>query len=498
MPSSPRVPVPPLVFALALLAYAATPWANVYSDGIHLARLVEASPQPYYNVLYVTLGWLVHRGLRPLLGWEAFEALRWMSLVCAAASAAVAARLARRAGWGARGQLGWGALFALTPGVWFFAQTVEVHGLQILGAALATELALVARGRERRIAIALVAAAALLVVLTHATAVLFVPALLALAQGADASRGVPVERLLRGKGLLWTLGSTALAAAVVWFLAFRVERSPWLRPVQAPVGFGVAYLERLRDDPLFGPGEMLSYVVDELVRPSGLLLPAALLGLFVAGRRRGAFGFLALLVPYFVLFLQSGVREGGGYFTTLYPLMLWLGAATCARLRLPRGAPFAAAVAAMLLLAQGLLAWRHRAQLDRGRDARAWIAEVEEVCPPGSVLVTVSLPRWHALSYSPARYAGTDLLRQFQLAPFSEVEAVAREWLGIIGNDVVSGKRTFLDADLFAGTDEPPYYSVFRRLLAEMPARLEPRPDRAGRPLMFEVLATDAGVDGGG
>ena len=477
-----------LVGLAALALFALSPPAPPFSDTIELTARVAGGPLPYYNLLYLPLGWLVHRALLPLLAWSAFEALRWTSIVCAAAAAGVAARLARRAGWGPAGTLLFGLLFALTPGVWFFARTVEVHALQLLGAALATELALAARGSRTPRALALVGAGALLAAVTHATSLLLVPALVWLARRREPGRGLP----LAAPASMVPLAAMALAALagalVVRELAGSATVPPALKPLRTLVAFGELYVQRLSGEPLFGPLEVWGYFQDELVRPAGLLLAGALLGLLVPGRRRASLAALALFAPYFLVFFQSGVREGGGYFVSLHPALLWLTARTGLALRARIGAgPALAALAAAVAL-QGTLAWRHQRPLLEARDAREWIAEVERVAPPRSVLVTVSLPRWHAMSHSASRYEGTDVLRSFQLVPFSEAEDVARHWLSLVAGDVLAGKRTFLDADLFDDPDEPPYYPILRRVLAGFPARLEPRLDSHGRPILYEVL----------
>ena len=219
-----------LVFGPALALYLATGSDHFFSDGVHLTAMVEGGPRPYYNLLYVPLGWALDRGLGASIGLDVAGSLRLLSALSVALSAGLLALALRRRGTGPWVAAAWLTAFVLAPSIRFFATTIEVHALQLLGLSCATLLALSAARLPRRAALLRVGAAVALALSVHLTSVLLVPALLLAAKGTGGEHGLslkpgPILGLLAAAVvlaplLLWLGGGVAmLQLCVDLFLA---------------------------------------------------------------------------------------------------------------------------------------------------------------------------------------------------------------------------------------------------------------------------------------
>jgi hypothetical protein len=490
----PRLALALAVFASALALYGLTRQTVAFSDGVLMAaRVARDGPVPYYNVLYLPLAWAFTTLLRPLAGWDAYVALGWFSAACGAASAVVLLRSLARSGIATGTAVGWIAVFALTPGVWFFATTAEVHALQLLGVCVAVDLALAARTRTPARALGLVLLASALALLAHLTTVLLLPGLLVLASGGAPGRGLRLGAIPARAWIATAAALLAGAAALAWVFSSDSERLARTNPLQMLVVFGREYARRMASGGLYAPDEVVAFLDAELVRPAALLLLAPFLGLAArrAHRLLVATGVAAL--PYLVLLPQGGVREGGAYYLSLYPLFVLAGAVATDELRQRWPGPawgiaLAVALGALGALgAQGALAWRRIERWADQIDPRVWAERVAAIAPPESDVFTVSLPRWHALLQE-GKYGGIDLRRELELVPRSLWDQEVRAWLGIAGGDLRAGRRVYLDADLFDDPDAPPFFRRFAEILGETPVRLEPRPPDVEHPLLYEVI----------
>ena len=469
------------VFAIALFVFALIPDLPPFSDGIFLAERVRSGWTPYYNAFYLPLGWLFHRVGEQGFDWNPDQSLLWFARASCAASAVVGWRVGRRFGLGPQESFAGALLLTLTPSVLFFANVVEVHSLQLLGALVATELALIAREKPPLVAVALVLVGALLGVLTHLTSVLFVPVLVWLAVGSDA-RGFPLARFVTRRTVVPSfLGLGALAAAA-WQLGSRVEDSTWLAPVRWLYVFGDMLRDRFASGDFFGPAESARYLWLEFVLPSGLLVALLLVALLVRATRREALVLVLLALPFLAIFSQGGIWEGGAYFLALWPLVIVMGLDAGCQLSSDRRVR--AGVLVALLIVQGTLGWRYVASKRDGLDARAFARAVATHCPAGSLVATNSLPAWHSLAFSEASVEAFDLGRDLQMAPRSRWETICRDRLGQIGRHARSA-RTFLAAGLLHDDHPLGHYQAFRSVLATVPVELVPIPSEA--PVVYEI-----------
>lgn len=465
---------PAVCFSLAFVLYGLTRRAGTFSDAVQLAERVREGPTPYYNALYLPLGWAFHAALAPLLAWDTWQALAWLSVASGALAVALCWRMLEGSGASLAARAAWCGLFALAPAVWFFAASVEVHALQLACVTGATLLA--ARAREAPSARApfLVAAALLLALVGHLSTVLLAPALVLLALGRREGRGLAL-RALPWRALLGAAAAVALVLVLVG-VAFRSFGEGRKGPLEM-LGFFWTFLRaRVRESGLFPAGEVASYLRRELVAPAGLLSAALVLGLAPRDRR---LALATALAPYVLVLPQGGIRENGAYYLSLLPIGVLAGARALAGWR------GAGAVLALALVPQAVLGWRAAVADGGGEDARVWAVEVRRLCPEGSVLYTATLPRWHAASYVVPPFEAVDVWRVLEMMPSSAWDLYAEVSVQEVRKGLAAGKRVFADVDLFEGPDRPE--SVRRLAAAFERAFPERKPVPAAGALVLEL-----------
>ena len=471
--------LPLFVFAAAFLLYALTRRPGTFSDAVMLAQRVEVGATPNYNALYLPLGWAFHRGLQPLLGWDAFTALSWLSVLAGAASAALLCRMLQRFVSEPLALFGWCLLFLLAPGVWFFSASVEVHAIQLACVTFATSLAWRARTAAPGRAPILLALALWIGLLGHLTSVLLMPAWFLLALGDGSGRGLGWRRESR-KGWSLAIGvSLALVAAVIG--VFRSFGSQHKDPFEMFSFFAKYMQARFEGGGLFAAAEVADFLGQELVVPAGLLLLVGLIALFQRGDKRLSLAVLVAVLPYLVVLPFGGIRENGAYYLSLFPLFV-LGAAKVVQ---ARSAGHAAGLALVFLaFVQAFLGWRH--VKDPGEDAREWAAELHAACPQGSVIYTSNLPRWHALSYVKPPFAAVDVWRVFEMMPASTWDDSVGGTVALMDQALDAGQHVFVDVDLFVRSEEQEGVRRLVKVFDEhFPARI---PVPAEDPLVFEFV----------
>jgi len=384
------------------------------------------------------------------------------------------------AAWRRGGSVAAAALAALlalaSPSLWFFAGVVEVHAVQFMGSAIALALALEAgRARAALPRYGLLVVAAALALALHLSHLLLVPALLALACPARADGRLAFDRSARRE---WSaLGALALAGVLVAVGAHGVYRAH----DAAPGGLlrGLYYLglyEHLflsfrGDYGWFGPLDVLAFLADQALAQGGVVWLAAPLGLVcLRGRERVAFA--VLLAVYLVVVPQSGIRERGGYFTSLFPWFVVLGSGWVRT----RGQHV---LLALLLVPQLALGWSDLSRAAQRPDARAWArAVVAGVATPCTVW-TGDMVRLSALPLEPDRLAGMQWNQQFEFTPRRNWDAALREpYQGALEDSLRAG-RVYLDAEIVAlGRNDPaPWQAWARTLLDRPPVELVPCAD---------------------
>lgn len=480
-----------VVFLVALGLFAATVQTTAFSDAVYLSAKVESGPKPYYNALYLPLGWAFHRLVSLVLDWDAFEALGLFSALCGAGAAAFLAVCLRRIGCSPGWRIAWGLFFVVTPGVWFFSTTVEVHSIQLLGTSAATAMCLLARRESPGRALALVYAACALALLSHLTTVLILPGFVVLARGDGPGVGLGLKGLPWKATLLVHVGLLVVVVGVFWAYSANPTGLSRSNPLEALEVFFRKYVTKLKNGRFYGPSEIADFLGGEFLRPAGLLAVLPLVRVFAPRRNRLFLPAFVAALPYLVLLPQGGIREQGGYFVSFFPLFVLATADSVAAIgeRAPARARWIEGGLVVLLVVQAWLGWSRVAEAESGVDARDWTAEVEEEVPRTSVVFTTSLARMHALKYGELRIlAPVDLNREFEMTPVAGFDREANHWLGVAAKNIGQGLRVFFDADFFDARERPESHRRLEELLATKPVRLEPLPSPPEPALLYELF----------
>jgi len=300
-----------LAFACAAL-YEASQQRTLVDDGFDLGTYLD-SHEPHrriwMHVLYLPLGRLVAAaGAGP----GPYHVLGMLSAVAGALGLA-ALWLALRAN-GARISIAFtlALITGLTPVVWFYSTTVEVHAVHFAFVSIALCTVLLVPWRRTVLAHALASLACSGLFLSHQTGVLLVPALALLSLHAQRRQGLELDTR---RALLRLVGCYGLAT----LLAIGLER--WLRgggDARTPLEFIRVY---------GGESASLGWWTRELLVPLGLLLPLALVALALRQgslELRRAVG--AALLVAIAFFGWWGVETRGGYFIGLVPFLALLAA----------------------------------------------------------------------------------------------------------------------------------------------------------------------------
>jgi hypothetical protein len=479
-----------VVFLLALGLYAATVQTAAFGDAAYLCDKVETGPTPYYNALYLPLGWAFHRLFGLVLGWGVFEGLGYFSALCGASAAVVLLLCLARIGCPLRWRVAWVLLLVLTPGVWFFSTTVEVHAIQLLGVSAAVGLCLIAREQSPGRALALVYAACATALLCQLSTVLVLPGLVFLARGARPGSGLSWKGLSWRAPVLINLALLVVIATVLLSYSRKPLEVSQSNPFDALVLFLDEYLTKIRNGRFYGPLEILDFLRAELWRPAALLLVLPLLRIFSGPRNRLFLPALVASLPYVLFLPQGGIREHGGYFLSLFPFFLLAGADAVAALleRRPSRAGLFAGVLALALVVQGWLGWQLLEEAGSRMDARSWARQVEAIVPQRSLVFTISQARRQFLKLGEKRIvAPIDLDREFETTPVDGLKREVNLWLGLASQNLKEGLRVFVDADFLDAPERPESHRRFEELLVRKPVRIEPLPPPPATPVLYEL-----------
>lgn len=318
---------------------------------------------------------------------------------------------------------------ALTPSAFFFATSIEVHGLQLFGACLGFLLAAIVVRTETSLAGRVLAfiGAALALALTHPMNAPAGAGLLALAFVGLRSAGVAWRRIL--------LGGTALAlvalTAGAWMTYHYIQRHNFEDGT---------LLATFRWHPSITSDQSglpmpLHNLVEAVLRPVAWLWLPGLLGLAALWRcpqRRGlALGLTLWFVPLVVLLAGPEFHERGAYFLVALPALA-LGAAELHRLGLQAasqrlGIGLLALVALSLSFQLGTTVLSIR-DWDRPPppEAAEWVAGLREVSAGRGIFLAADI---HQQDWSRS-WAGlqADNMRLFLALPLPELEAQAHQY----------------------------------------------------------------------
>ncbi|MEZ5978799.1 MAG: hypothetical protein R3F34_11320 [Planctomycetota bacterium] len=459
--SIPLVVVSLAAVAIALVLAATAPDIGPWGDGLGIVQALQdrsgENPRAYHLGYFVLARLAAEVG--GALGLHVEPSLIHLSRAAIAVGAATTVFAAVRCGARPSNAVGWIAVALASPSLLFFSGTVEVHGVQFAGSAVALAVALealrVERAALRRI---LVGVAALIALVVHLSHLLLVPAFLALlllGRGRDLSR-----RDARGVLLLALLGAGVAIGS--WFVYDADRESSSTLLLRAPWYLGLyedLFLRFRSGYGWFGPVDVVRYLWHEGALQGGLVWVAALLAL--APRRateseseRDATGrpvvaraaVVVLLVVYVLVVPQSGLRERGAYFVSLFPwFVVAASSASAARGRAWRLAPW------VLLPLQLVLSHADLAAYARRPDARSWArVVVEEVDAPCTVY-TADMVRLSALPLD--RVSAFQWTQQFEFTPRRAWDDTLRAPYEAALVDALSKGALYLDSEILGPDD---------------------------------------------
>jgi hypothetical protein len=367
-----------LAVALLCALYAATFQVRTYGDAPLLVqfyrRYLEGQGQ-WGHVLYLPSA----RALLWLLSPESYvDSLRFLSGLSGALAGGCALLLARLWGASRPAACAGALLFALAPGPWFFATTVEVHTLHAACVGACALVTLLAPWRRGLLAALMVAATIPLLFFSHQSGILLGPGFVMLSgwarerSGARPFTRVELWLVIAPLYLAAFLGAIAIAAGSLGNSLFGFLGGTNATIVTFERGFE-----------LYGAGE-------GWVQPLGLITPLVLWAVLARRVRGPQLAALAMLVvPSFSFFVLWGVPERGGY---AMPSALFLAAAGAAAFDVPKRARWALPMLAIAI--QAALAWTMIRSFDepywRERNELRRVA-VDEALPDGGELISINV-----------------------------------------------------------------------------------------------------------
>lgn len=381
------------------------------------------------------------------LGLSPLTAIQAASFVPAGLALGVLYTALVRAGARRSGALVGTLLLAMTPSALFFATTVEVHGLQLLGASVGLLCAVhMARPSSPSLA-ALWAWSLLAIVALGAThpmnlqaggglAVLFLVGLRA--------RGASTRAML----LVAALAALGVAAVAVLVSYGYLDRQGWSVGVLLD-SFKWRWSAPAPGSELPAP---LANGLHAVIEPAAWLLLVGALGLLSLGRKKRGLGLGLLawvLVPALVL-MGPDFTERGAYFIVALPALA-LGAGHLASQSRVLGAICLVALLGQAQLAiQGIRAWDQPAP----EEAQAWLDGLSRVSAGRGILLSEDAQQqdWAR------RYLGmpTDNLRLFLALPEPELVAFAETFTAYAKKRASEGEPLFLPAAIIELAPEIP------------------------------------------
>ncbi|MBK9384653.1 MAG: hypothetical protein IPN34_07520 [Planctomycetes bacterium] len=334
-----------LLFVGALLLYGCGFRASLFDDGeVFSHYFVASDSQVWYHVVYLPAARALHALLAPLGSADHLLGLKALSVASAALGLACTFAASRSLGCARGPALVATLCLALSPCLWFFATTIELHATHFASVAFAAAGILAARRWPFAAHLALAALLFPLLYLTHNSGAIYGLGYVALFALARVRGG---ERFSLAR-TLFVVGPVLLASLLLVIASCNAWRSlGWT----LGLGGTFAYIDSWHA----GRAVDLVFLRDELLIAEGalwLLLLRALLARAVPKEELLAALLAALPVAGFFLWFAFPSR--GGYFSGI-AFFLALLAARCPWPRAPLGAGL---VAALLLGAQGWLGAR--------------------------------------------------------------------------------------------------------------------------------------------
>jgi hypothetical protein len=358
-------------------------------------------------------------------------------------------------------------LLLLAPPVCvFFGTTIELHGLHLLGAALAFACASRAARAVGVVRFAWLAPALAAPLVFHPLLLLQAPALIALAWRRE-------PRLRRH---LTLLAAAAVLALPLLSFVLPAESGAGLPARAADLLQALKFAFRATAAGLLpGPSDFALHAWRELALPLGVLGIAFVIELALRIRERSewlvpaaALGVHAAILPLL------GVREYGAYGLGLVPFAFELTDSLLARVR-ERGRYRHAALVALLVLAQTFASARRIASYAAIGDDRVWIEQcVQTIAAVGTphdraYVLTQCSPRWELLLRDHG-ILGCDLRFAADEVPIRHRVEVARRTAETARLQVAHGFTLYVDRAVlgaYPGNEALPEFVAALRARAE-------------------------------
>ncbi|MBL8898815.1 MAG: hypothetical protein JNM84_14345 [Planctomycetes bacterium] len=334
-----------LIFVGALLLYGLGFRASLFDDGeVFSHYFVASDTQVWYHVVYLPAARVLHALLEPLGSTDHLLGLKALSVVSAALGLACTFAAARALGCARASALLATLGLALSPCLWFFGTTIELHATHFASVALAAAGILAARRWPFAAHLALAALLFPLLYLTHNSGAIYGLGFVALFAVARVRAG---ERFSLPR-TLFIVGPTLLAVLLVVIAGCNAWRSlGW----SLGLGGTFAYIDAWHADRVVD----LAFLREELLLAQGVLWLLLLVALLArAVPREELLVALLAALPVAGFFLWFAFPSRGGYFSGVAFFLALLAA----RAPLPRASLGAGLAAALLLGAQGWLGAR--------------------------------------------------------------------------------------------------------------------------------------------
>jgi hypothetical protein len=332
----------------ALMLYALTWRASLFDDGEVFSHYFVASDrQVWYHVVYLPAARALHALLSPLASADHLLGLKALSALSAALGLAATFVAARALGCARSGSALAVALLSLSPCLWFFGTTIELHATHFASVSLAVAGTLVARRWPFAAHLALTALLFPLLYLTHNSGAIYGLGFVALFGLARARAGAPVP----WARLLFVVGPVLLGALLLVIATCNAARG---------LGFGLglggtfAYIDAWHGE---RTADLAFLRAELLLAQAWLWVPV--LGALLARRvpRAELLTWLLAAAPVAGFFLWFAFPSRGGYFSGVACFL----ALIAARAPLPRAALVLSVGASVLLGAQAWTGWRELA-----------------------------------------------------------------------------------------------------------------------------------------
>ncbi|MCZ6596788.1 MAG: glycosyltransferase family 39 protein, partial [Planctomycetota bacterium] len=337
--------------------YGLTFQERMLGDGAGLATMYAHGESFAHHLLYLPACRLVSV---VMAGGDPIAPTRFLSVLAAGLGCSFTWLLTRALGAPRPGALAASLLLGLSPGLWFFGTTVEVHALHFLAVALAAWGVLVAPWERTALALALTCVLFALAFLAHQLVVLLAPGWLLLVHHARARRAeaFPPRTLL-------LVVAPSLAAAVLAALAISnlARTGSLLFSAEHELGFLAAFQRPWHAGWMWSDG----------VLPLLFLIPAAAWAALKA-KSSAAHALLALILAPIAFLSWWGVPEHGGYALGHAPFL-----AALAAFAFPSDIRRAALIAAPLVAVQAFAAHATIAAFDTGWKVEERVAQVRDL-----------------------------------------------------------------------------------------------------------------------